>query len=111
MAIDDKWGTLKGGCPNCGGDLSWSYFGADCRGNPPSAGTSCLSKCGFECDWCLDTEKRVLEFIQKDEGKAIMRKLDPVTRHKVISSGGSLVRNEAGQLVEDDWVPEEDWPK
>ena len=63
MAIEDEWGTLKKGCPNCGGDLGWSYFGADCRGNPPSAGASCRNKCGFQADRCLKTKERADEFL------------------------------------------------
>lgn len=85
MAIEDEWGTLKKGCPNCGGDLGWSYFGADCRGNPPSAGASCRNKCGFQADRCLKTKERVDEFLATDEGKALMAKLKlPPSRYERI---------------------------
>ena len=43
MASD--WGTKKGACEHCGGDVRWWYFGADSSGSGAGRGERCVS-CG-----------------------------------------------------------------
>ncbi len=40
-----SWGTVKGGCPQCGADAKWYDYGSDCRGNRPSSGVNCVEGC------------------------------------------------------------------
>lgn len=68
MPVGDAWGTYATPCPNCGGKVKYEFYGADCRGNPPSGSIYCSGKCKRKftmAEWKL---------IAREEMKAEQRK-------------------------------------
>ena len=61
MAIEDVSGIWKGACPWCGSDVSYWYYGSDCRGNPPSGGAICEKRCGFLLKECPRNVEEILK--------------------------------------------------